>query len=305
MLIQCQAPMPHNSFKKITEPSLIVLGIAQDAGYPQAGCEKSCCTRVWKDAANKRYVSCLALVDPVSKKRWIFDATPDFREQMHRLNDVFPTDDPNELTGIFLTHAHIGHYTGLMHLGREVMGAKKVPTYVMPRMSAFLKSNAPWSQLVDLQNIDLQPLAADIVVQLTPDLSVIPFLVPHRDELSETVGYHIQSKNKTAIFIPDIDKWGQWDQGILEVIKGVDIAFLDGTFFKNGEIKGRDMSEIPHPFIEESMSLFEKLSPEDRAKVHFIHFNHTNPVLIEGSEAQKTVEEMGFNIAKEMSVFGI
>ena len=100
------------------------------------------------------------------------------------------------------------------------------------------------------------------------------------------------------IFIPDIDKWDRWDKDISEIISKVDYAFLDATFYKNGEIK-RDMSEIPHPFVEESMHLFSNLSANDKKKIHFIHFNHTNPLLIEGSDAQKEVSDKGFNLAKE------
>jgi pyrroloquinoline quinone biosynthesis protein B len=59
------------------------------------------------------------------------------------------------------------------------------------------------------------------------------------------------------------------------------------------------MSEIPHPFVEESMELFSMLSDTDKQKVHFIHFNHTNPLLKEGSTAQKEVLEKGFNLAKK------
>ena len=41
--------------------------------------------------------------------------------------------------GIFLTHAHIGHYSGLIHLGKEALGAKGISVYAMPKMSFFLK----------------------------------------------------------------------------------------------------------------------------------------------------------------------
>ena len=51
----------------------------------------------------------------------MIDATPDFAEHLHLLTN----NNERALKGIFITHAHIGHYTGLMHLGREVMGSKK------------------------------------------------------------------------------------------------------------------------------------------------------------------------------------
>ena len=152
--------------------------------------------------------------------------------------------------------------------------------------------------MVNLENISLQKLKSDSTFSLNENIKVKPFLVPHRDKFSETVGYDITINNKSLIFIPDIDKWEKWETNISELIKKADYAFLDATFYKNGELK-RDMSEIPHPFVEESMELFSSLSDADKQKIHFIHFNHTNPLLIEESTAQKEVLKKGFNLAKD------
>lgn len=275
-------------------PYLWVLGVAQDAGYPQAGCQKDCCRPVWAGEVKPKFVSCLALVDPSQNRAWLFDATPNFREQLHQLQAR-----GLELAGIFLTHAHIGHYAGLMQLGHEVMGAREVPVYAMPRLRTYLAENGPWSQLVNYRNIVVQPLEADSTVRLPGDFRITPFLVPHRDEYSETVGYRIEAPGKSAIFIPDIDKWERWERDINQEIQRVDYAFLDATFYANGEIPGRNMSEIPHPFMEESMNRFDPLPAENRQKVHFIHFNHTNPVLRKDSEAYRAVLARGYKIATQ------
>ncbi|MEZ4963041.1 MAG: MBL fold metallo-hydrolase [Saprospiraceae bacterium] len=290
--------------QKVTVPFVIVLGTAQDAGYPQAGCEKDCCRPAWEQPAFRRLVSCIAIVDPESGDSWLVDATPDFPEQLHRLEHILP-DKPVRLKGIFLTHAHIGHYTGLMHLGREVMGAKALPVYAMPSMRSFLENNGPWSQLVALENIEIRSIAADSTILLNGRLKITPFQVPHRDEFSETVGFKIESPEKSLVFIPDIDKLERWDRDIRTVLKTVDIALLDGTFYQNGEIPGRDMGEIPHPFIVESMALLAGLPPMEKAKVHFIHFNHTNPVLLENSGARGSVEGAGFGVCEEGDKFGL
>jgi pyrroloquinoline quinone biosynthesis protein B len=281
-------------------PYVMVLGVAQDAGYPQMNCKKECCKQAWDNPELKRTTSCLAIVDPISKEQWIIDATPNIKEQLQLLKQKTGTE---KLDGILLTHAHMGHYTGLMHFGREVMGTDNLPVFAMPKMKTFLKENGPWSQLVKLENINIKALKSDSTFSLNERIKLKPFLVPHRDEFSETVGYEITINNKSLIFIPDIDKWEKWKTNITELIKKVDYAFLDATFYKNGELK-RDMSEIPHPFVEESMELFSTLSNTDKQKVHFIHFNHTNPLLIEGSAAQKEVFEKGFNLAKEGLVIG-
>jgi len=287
----CNQPIENTS----TYPYVMALGIAQDAGFPQMNCKKECCKEAWENSDLKRTTSCLAIVDPISKEQWIIDATPNIKEQLQLLKQKTGTE---KIDGILLTHAHMGHYTGLMHFGREVMGTDNLPVFAMPKMKNFLEENGPWSQLVKLENINIKALKSDSTLSLNERIKIKPFLVPHRDEFSETVGYEITINNKSLIFIPDIDKWEKWETNIIELIKKVDYAFLDATFYKNGELK-RNMSEIPHPFVEESMELFSKLSGADKQKVHFIHFNHTNPLLIEGSAAQKEVLDKEFKLAKE------
>ena len=276
-------------------PYVMVLGVAQDAGYPQMNCKKECCKAAWENSKLQKMTSCLAIIDPTTNQQWIIDATPNIKEQLQLLKSKSGTE---KIDGVLLTHAHMGHYSGLIHFGREVMGTNNIPVFAMPKMTTFLKENGPWSQLVEIENISLRKLKSDSTFSLNERIKVTPFLVPHRDEFSETVGYKITINEKILLFIPDIDKWEKWETNIVPLIQKVDYAFLDATFYKNGELK-RDMSEIPHPFVEESMELFSNLSETDKQKVHFIHFNHTNPLLIKGSTAQKKVTEKGFKFAEE------
>lgn len=284
-----------------SEPYLIVLGIAQDGGVPQAGTAHP----GWENAERREKVVSLGIVDPRTSERWMIEATPDFRVQLHMLNEQVSGESASAPDGIFLTHAHIGHYTGLMFLGHESMGASRVPVYAMPQMASFLSANGPWDQLVRYKNIDLKSLSADSTIQLNERLSLTPFLVPHRQEYSEVVGYNIDGPNTSVLFIPDIDSWEEWDAwgvSIVEKIKEVDAAFLDATFFADGEIPGRDMSGFPHPFIRHSMERFKGLDKEHKAKVHFIHLNHTNPALVPGSEARMEVQRNGYRIAEELQI---
>ena len=280
-------------------PYVIVLGIAQDGGVPHASCSKSCCINRWDKPEKKVMVTSLGIVDPNTNETWMIDATPDFPKQFELLTQ----NNQEKLKGIFLTHAHMGHYTGLMHLGREVMGAKSIPVYAMPRMKKYLSSNGPWSQLVILDNIVLNKLKNGKKVKLNKRMSITPFLVPHRDEYSETVGYKIQGPDKSLIFIPDIDKWEKWDKDIVNIASENDYALIDGSFYTANELPGRDMSEIPHPFIIESMAKFKSLSNNDKFKIHFIHLNHTNPALTNNSNAQNQIKNTGFNIAQRGQAF--
>lgn len=289
-----QSPAPQ------CEVALMVLGAGQDGGRPQISRPND---PAWRDAARRRTAASVALVDTRGEpRRWLFDATPDLRAQLQRLDEAYPVERAIGIDGIFLTHAHIGHYAGLMFLGHESAGARGVPTYVMPRMAAFLTANGPWSQLVRYQNIALTPLADGAPVALGGGIQVTPFLVPHRQEFSEVVGFRIEGPNRRALYLPDIDSWEEWDAAgvrIEDVMRSVDVAYLDATFYANGEIPGRDMSGFPHPFITHSMARFASLPASERAKVRFIHLNHTNPANDPGSPARRAVEMGGYAVAVE------
>jgi len=281
----------------ISKTSLVILGTIQDAGSPHIACKKECCVNLFKNENIHRKVVSLGVIDPQNGKTFLFEATPDITTQLKKLKELANIE--KELPdGIFLTHAHIGHYTGLMYLGKEATNASSIPVYAMPRMKSFLESNGPWSQLVTNSNIELQALTDRNEIQVTSNLKVTPFTVPHRDEYSETVGFIIEGPSKSVLFIPDIDKWDKWERPIIEAISEVDYAFIDATFYDGVELNNRDISEIPHPFIIESMALFNNLPQSEKTKIHFIHFNHTNPVLNPESEAYNTIINNGFNISK-------
>jgi len=287
----------------INNTSLVLLGTIQDAGYPQIGCKKECCVDVFNNPEIVREVIALGLIDVPNNNTYLFEATPSMVKQMKRLTQYEKNSDKELADGIFLTHAHIGHYTGLMYLGKEAMNADSTPVYAMPRMKEYLTNNGPWSQLVKRKNIVLNEMENETDIQLSEQIEVTPFLVPHRDEYSETVGYKIKGPNKIALFIPDIDKWDKWDKNILDEIKIVDYAFLDATFYSGKEINNRDISQIPHPFIIESLEAFKELDEQDKNKVVFIHFNHTNPVIdINSKEAQEVINA-GFKIGMPNDVF--
>jgi len=281
---------------------LIVLGVAQDAGYPQIGAVQEFAAVELGQRVRQKVVA-LGVVDEQAGQKFLFEATPDLPAQLYALNEFWPT--PGTLpTGIFLTHGHMGHYTGLLYLGREASGARAVPVYAMPRMASFLTNNAPWSQLLALHNIELRPLAAGQPASLNAKLKVTPLLVPHRDEFTETVGFEIQGAHKKAVFIPDIDKWSKWPQPLPEVVKNADYVLLDATFYLNGEI-ARDMAEVPHPFVEETIKLLQHLPLAQRAKVYLIHFNHTNPLLNPASPERAEVLRQGFRVADEGLELGL
>ena len=277
--------------------TLKILGVVQDGGMPHLGNNKTCCENIKKD----KYVTSLMLMNNENNESFLFDASPDINKQLNFMGDRIKKD----LKGIFLTHAHIGHYTGLMYFGREALNSKLVNVYAMPRMKKFLEENGPWSQLVSLQNISIIELSNESKISIDSNVIVQPIEVPHRAEFSETVGYKIYGPNKTALFIPDIDKWYLWEKSIVDEIKQVDYAIIDATFYDSKEVNYRDISEIPHPFVTESMDLFDSIDIKEKNKIYFIHLNHTNPLLNEQSKQYKSVITKGYNVAKEEMILDL
>jgi pyrroloquinoline quinone biosynthesis protein B len=257
----------------------VLLGTAQDGGLPQPGCTCANCSRAWADQAQRQRVVCLGLVDHTTRQTWLIDATPDFREQLHALRELAPGCS---LSGILLTHAHIGHYAGLIHLGRESMSTKRLPVYASERMAGFLRDNAPWSQLVEQQNIELRSLVPGESVSLSRRLQVEPVPVPHRDEFSDTLAFVVQGPSRRLFYCPDIDDWQIWERDLRSCVAAVDVALLDGTFWDDGDLPGRDIGEVAHPLVPETVARLAGVPSESV----MIHLNHSNPLFADGPERQ-------------------
>ena len=297
LIIFLSACKKTNTIKKNKSNDVVlkVLGTIQDGGIPHMGCNKVCCLKYFKNNTFRVGVSSLGISNLKHETNYLIDATPNIN---HQLKALIGTSNPSEkLNGIFLTHAHMGHYSGLLNFGREAMNSKNITLYLMPRFYNFIQDNGPWNQLVKLENVMLKRIYDREKITLESNLSITPIQVPHRDEYSETVGFLIEGNTKSALYIPDIDKWEKWNNSIVALIKNVDYAFLDGTFYDEKEVNNRDISEIPHPFIIESLKLFNPLNKSEKNKIYFIHLNHTNPLLNSDSSEYNRVIREGFNVA--------
>ena len=118
-----------------------------------------------------------------------------------------------------------------MYFGNEAAGSRDLRVFAMPKMKKFLENNGPWNYLLKQRNIKLIELSKNNTIKISTNFKIKPFLVPHREDYSETVGFEIATSEKKLIYIPDIDNWEKWDISITELIKNIDFALVDGTFF--------------------------------------------------------------------------
>jgi pyrroloquinoline quinone biosynthesis protein B len=271
-------------------PEAVVLGIVQDGGVPHLGCRQALCVEARKDPSKRRLVASLGLIDPIARKRFLIDATPDFSEQVDRLGGL-----PD---AILLTHAHVGHYLGLARLGREVANTRELPVFCTPSMAKFLRENRPWSRLVERGNIAIREIEAGKEFTLTPSLRATAIRVPHRDEDSDTVAYLVVGPRARILWLPDIDRWEKWDRKLEDFTADPNLtAFLDGTFFSADEIPGRAIQDIPHPLVPDTAARLSAAGGP-AMNVFFTHLNHTNRLLWDAG-AVKALAAQGLSVAKE------
>lgn len=267
----------------------LLLGIAQDGGVPHTGCHCETCRRAREDPARRQLVVSLGLIDHTTRQFWLADATPHFPEQLEMLHARAPG---YSLAGILLTHAHVGHYTGLFHLGKEIMATRGVPVFASPAMGNFLRENAPWAQLVSDGNITLHPLLPRAETVLSPALTVTPYPVPHRNEWSDTLAFVFRGEKRSLFFCPDIDSWDRWAIDVREMVGGVDFSLVDASFFSADELPHRNLRDIPHPLVTDTVTRLTGIG-----NVTLIHLNHTNP-LLHSDSARQWVAARGLKLGK-------
>lgn len=308
--------LPHAS-AALEPPYVRALGTVQDGGLPDTGCSCERCEAALADPSLARHVASLALVLPGTSREdapeiWLIDATPDLHEQIGHLrraglrpNAPAGRIDRAPVDGVLLTHAHMGHYLGLAFFGFEDVNTHRLPVVATPRMSEFLRTNGPWSQLVDLENIQLREVEPGGDTTLGPvRVTLVP--APHRDEFSDTVGYLLEgpaaddgSRGRRLLYVPDTDSWPAWGERLEGLFDSLDLLVVDGTFFSTGELPNRSVEQIGHPLITDTMDRLEARVRAGRLQVWFTHLNHSNPALTAGSPERREIERRGFRVLAE------
>jgi pyrroloquinoline quinone biosynthesis protein B len=293
-----EVPVKATSPSTVTGPRVRILGIAQDGGLPHAACSCSNCSAARTDPSRASGVASLGII--AADKAYLVDASPDIIQQLATLSDV-RTLEPNRVDrtpvdGVFLTHAHIGHYLGLALLGFEAVNTKELPVWCSQKMGEFLTQNAPWDRLISQKNLALNVEQSGEPVALPGGVQVTPIGVPHRAEYTDTYGYLMAGARQRVLYIPDTSPWHAWSHPMEEVLEGVDVALLDGTFYSGDELPGRDLTKIGHPLMVDTMDRLQSRVDSGTLRVIFVHLNHSNPALDPSSDARKTVEKRGFSI---------
>lgn len=269
---------------------IVLLGSAQDGGVPQLGMGV---------AQPERLVASIAVIDDQGRALLI-DPSPDLRRQQRALLGhewYSQRTEPAPFDAVAITHAHMGHYTGLVHFGLEAAATKAMPCWVTNRMAQYLMANQPWQALVVFHHIELEPMTPGQAFEPWSGLSVVPIEVPHRAEFTDTVGFSVTNtaSGASAFYLPDIDSWVPEAEA---QVAAHDISILDASFYDDGELPNRDMTTFPHPLATDTMDRFQHLV-DDRMIV-LTHLNHSNPLTDPGGRESRDAVDRGFVVAADM-----
>ena len=289
--------------------TVTILGIAQDAGIPQAGCSCERCLNAHENPELKRYPVSIG-IQGVDGSKHLIEVTKNLSEQLR-------TWSKNKIEGnifipdsVTITHLHLGHIEGIGQFGKPVMGIKNLPIYLSQKNNDSIQERNDIKLMIKEENIKL--ISENNFRPMNDCGFTLEFIpIPHRSELGDTSAILIKGPKKNLLFLPDQDSWSETlDSFSVKSIRAlltslrVDIALVDGTFWNLNELPGRDLSKIPHPTIEESIRRLgiKKINDPD---IFFIHLNHSNPVNDRDSEERNLVESYGWSICERNHTLSI
>jgi len=270
-----------------------VLGIAQDGGHPQPGCLRPCCANL----TEQHY--------PVSLGIRSDEGTNILIEATRHLGDQFTLWGQTNVDHLLLTHANFGHVDGLGLFGRETLSAQGINLHVSEEMYHLVDQTPQWNLMVQQGVFEIQTFAVGTSLYNKDEVIIEPVRIPHRDELSDMHAFIIRGPNKSLLFLPDHDSWDetlavhncstlrQW----LSAMR-IDVALIDGTFWSEDELGGRDQSKVPHPPVVQTLKMLGEKQQGD-PEIFFTHLNHTNPLYDQESEQMKQVTQLGWGVVHQ------
>jgi len=286
----------------VGDVEVVLLGIAQDGGVPQAGCSCERCVSALNDPTKVLYpVSCV--IRGLDGSVHLIEATRSLSHQLGIAATSLGKGDSLIPDSVSLTHAHLGHIEGIGQFGKESMGRSEMPLFSSSSVIRVLEErclSAPFQTNAVPSGISFSPTEG-----CGFELEFVR--VPHRDEYSDTHAIKVIGPNHSLLFLPDHDDWGETldlvgEENIRGWLSsmGVEFAMIDGTFWSEGELGGRDMAQVPHPTISESLELLGERQEGD-PEVIFIHLNHTNPALDGDSSQANHLSDLGWSIGEQGS----
>jgi pyrroloquinoline quinone biosynthesis protein B len=233
------------------------------------------------------------VVDEKGGRAWLIDASPDLPRQLEMVVDALPGPKRSgiPLSGVLLTHIHMGHYWGLGHLGKEGTMPSGLPVLGPPRTAEFLTRNSPFCEMAAWGALEIRSVEPGEDLEFGKGVGFCPVEVPHRDDFSDTVAWTVMGPRWKVLYAPDMDVM---EDAFVDLVSRVDMAIIDGTFYTREEIPGA-MDTVPHPPVTETMVRL-RTALEGGTRVAYTHLNHTNPLCDPRSPEFGHLVSQGFGV---------
>jgi phosphoribosyl 1,2-cyclic phosphate phosphodiesterase len=235
----------HSNNINTTSLEITFLGTGTSSGVPMIGCHCAVCSST--DPKDKRLRSSILL--RLAGKTIIIDTTPDFRQQMLRIQN-------DHLDAVLFTHAHKDHIAGLDDIRAynyfqqkpmQVFATKATQKELVREFYyAFSEFKYPGIPEILLHNIEATPFEVEGIL-------VTPIRVWHHK--LEVVGFRIGD----FTYITDANKI---DPQELELVKGSKVLVLNAL---------RKEKHISHFTLDEALDLIDKLQIPEAYLTHISH----------------------------------
>ncbi|OYX40697.1 MAG: pyrroloquinoline quinone biosynthesis protein PqqB [Rhodobacterales bacterium 32-67-9] len=286
-----------------------ILGAAAGGGLPQWNCGCVNCRLARAGAIPAQTQSSLACT--ADDRTWvILNASPDIRQQIAAALPLHPTGlRESPVRAVLVTNGDIDHVAGLLTLREK----RPFALYATREIHEVIAANPIFAAL-DPAIVERIAVRLDTPVEIVPGLTAELFPVPGKvplylegDEVQtdlegeQTVGVHLSSAKRNAVYIPGC---ATVTEALRARLSGADLVFFDGTLWQDDEMiraglgqkTGRRMGHISMSGPDGSIAAFEGL-PVGR-KV-FIHMNNTNPVLRPEAPERRIAEAAGWTIGQD------
>jgi len=290
-----------------------ILGSAAGGGFPQWNCNTRLSHLAWNGANSVQPRTQSSVAVSSDGEKWVLlNASPDIRQQIAAHKELQPQPDGglrnSPIQAVVLTNGDVDHVAGLLSLRER----HAFSLYATADVHASLEANTIFKVLNPA-------IVSRLAVNLSESyviagLTMTPFPVPGKVALylendesvqgahtgnGATIGLEIRTSGDRRIaYIPGC---AAINDAVIDRVSGADCLLFDGTVYTDteladagvGEKTGRRMGHVP--ITGEGGSLFAFDNAELKRKI-YIHINTTNPILENGSKAERTVISAGWEV---------
>ncbi len=289
-----------------------VLGSAAGGGVPQWNCGCANCCAARSGAQPRRSQSTMGV--SADGSRWLLlNCSPDIGFQIESFAPLQArTLRGTPIDGVLLTDANVDHLGGLATLRQKgdyrfVIRSSDVTRDIATSQPAFAPfASAPHRWIAVTLGERCEAADGNDVVehQLTVSAQNVPGTTPgyagRRTVTGAVVAYEIASRTggPKICFAP---VFASIDAALRDAIERADVAFLDGTFYRDNELiaahlldrSARGLGHQPVGGPDGTLSQLRGI----RTRIIFTHLDNSNPMLDPASEAAAAIRASGAEIA--------